>query len=370
MDLLHRLALARVQGVGNVLYRRLVEAFGSPEAVFSADRSRLTAVPGVGPQTAQALASFDGWKEVEQEIERIESFGAVVLPLEDPGYPARLREIHDAPPHLYVRGQMLPKDALAVAVVGSREASPYGSRVTRKFAGNLARAGVTVVSGLAKGIDAYAHRGALDAGGRTIAVLGCGVDVDFPRNHGDLAKSIALCGAVVSEFPMGAEPRPENFPKRNRIISGLSLAVVVVEAGARSGSLITAAAALDQGRDVFAVPGNIDDPRSIGSNWLIKQGARLVDSADDVIEQILPQALKPGREEPEPAAIHPASAPGLSAEERLVLTKLGLDPIHIDELTAQSGIPSNTLAGMLLTFELRGFVEQLPGKYFRLIVRN
>jgi len=364
LDLLHRLALARVPGVGGVLFRKLVGQMGSPEAVFAADTARLRQVSGVGERTARAIKSYDGWPEVEAEIERMRELDVRLLPLEDAGYPVNLREIHDPPVHLYVRGEILARDALAMAVVGSRNASPYGSKVTRKLAANMARAGVTVVSGMARGIDSFAHRGALGAGGRTIAVLGCGVDVVFPRSNADLVEEIAASGAVVSEFPLGTEPRPENFPKRNRIISGLSLGVLLVEAGAKSGALITASCALDQGRDVFAVPGSVEDPRNAGSHWLIKQGARIVDSAGDVLREILPQDRSGGERG------RPAAAAGLTEEERRVLTKMDSDPIHIDDIVRRTGMPVSRLSGILLSFELRGLVEQLPGKLFRRTVEG
>jgi DNA processing protein len=291
----------------------------------------------------------------------------LTIALADDRYPAWLRAIPDPPAVLYCDGRIEPRDRQAVAIVGARKATPYGLRVTETLARELSGAGFTIVSGFARGIDAAAHRAALDAGGRTIAVLGCGLDVNYPPEHGRLREEIAASGAVLTEFAPGTQPRPMNFPQRNRIISGLSLGVVVVEAAEDSGSLITARLALEQGREVFAVPGSIDAPLSRGPHGLIKQGAKLVETVDDIIEELLPQmdtAVAPKRR---PGFSKAAEIPNLSPEERLLLDQMSRDPLHLDDLTERSGLTPAGVAGILLGLELKGAVRRLPGqRYYRL----
>lgn len=290
-----------------------------------------------------------------------------LIALADDGYPAWLRAIPDPPAVLYCDGRIEPKDRQAIAIVGARQATPYGLQITETLARELSGAGFTIVSGLARGIDAAAHRAALEAGGRTIAVLGCGLDVTYPPEHGRLREEIAASGAVLTEFPAGTPPKPSHFPQRNRIISGLSLGVVVVEAAEDSGSLITARLALEQGREVFAVPGSIDAPLSRGPHGLLKQGAKLVETVDDIIEELLPQldtAVAPKRR---PGFSKAAEIPNLSPEERLLLDQMSRDPLHLDELTERSGLTPAAVAGILLGLELKGVVRQLPGqRYYRL----
>ena len=275
-DLYHWVALSMAPGVGSVLFKRLTEAFGSPEGVFHATAKDLERVEGIGPKVISCLKRF-GWKaQVAKELRGLEKAGARLVTWNEEEYPRSLKEIYDPPPLLYVRGSLTPEDQKAVAVVGSRYPTTYGQMYAQRIAMGLSRRGVTVVSGLARGVDSAAHGAALTAGGRTVGVLGCGIDVIYPPENGRLLEAVASCGAVISEFPLGTPPDSDHFPIRNRIISGMSLGVVVVEATLRSGSLITARFALEHGREVFAVPGNADSARSAGTNRLIRQGAKLV----------------------------------------------------------------------------------------------
>jgi len=298
--------------------------------------------------------------------------GVATLDLADEHYPAWLRAIPDPPPVLYCDGSLEPGDRQAVAIVGSRQATPYGLRVTDDLARELSRLGFTIVSGFARGIDAAAHRAALASGGRTVAVLGCGLDVDYPSGHASLRTEIAGSGAVLTEFAPGTAPFATNFPRRNRIISGLALGVVVVEAAEDSGSLITARLALEQGREVFAVPGPIDAPTSRGPHGLLKQGAKLVETVDDIVEELLSQletmrtplsqdfvATGAGRRRP-----FAPKPPDLSPEEQVVLRVIGREPRHLDDLTEQSRLPAAEVTRILLGLELKALVHQLPGQQY------
>jgi len=289
MDLARWIALSRVEGLGCVGFKKLAEHFSDPTAAFSAPAAALAEIHGLDKNVIDGLRNFSAWDEVEAEIIRAEKAAVKVVPFTDSTYPARLRMIPDPPPLLYVKGDIRSEDEKAVAVVGSRSASDYGRRVARDLCRGLASLGFTIVSGMARGIDGTAHGTALNAGGRTIAVLGSGVDRAYPAEHQQLYQRISENGAVISEFPLGTRPMAFNFPARNRLISGLSLGVVVVEATEKSGSLITAALALEQGREVFAVPGEVGASRSRGAHRLIRQGAKLVETVDDIMEEIAPQ---------------------------------------------------------------------------------
>jgi DNA processing protein len=316
-----------------------------------------------------------------QEGNRIASATPAILRLEDDRYPERLRTIPDPPPVLYCDGLPEPEDRVAIAIVGARQATSYGVRVTEALARDLAQLGFTIVSGMARGIDAAAHRGALAAGGRTIAVLGCGLDVVYPPEHGRLRAEIARSGSVMTEFPPGTRPLASHFPRRNRILSGLALGVVVVEAAEGSGSLITARLALDQGREVFAVPGPLDAPLSRGPHGLIKQGAKLVETVEDIVEELLPQLEESARGVSERRSrFTPARTPAgglgnaetlnlsdLSAEEKCVLTLITREPVTIDALTARTGLPAAIVAGALLELELKEVVRQMPGQRYYLV---
>jgi DNA processing protein len=286
------IALRAVEEVGCIGFKNLLAAFSSPRAVFSTPVHTLRVIPGIGPKTADYIRSFSDWKMAEREVTRASELGFSIITCEDPLYPRNLLNIYDYPPFLYLNGSLSPEET-AVAVVGSRLASAYGRYVTEKLSRELALKGITVVSGLARGIDAAAHRGALAGRGRTVAVLGCGLDVVYPQENEELAAAIAAQGALITEFPFGTPPNAPNFPARNRIISGISLGVVVVEAGEKSGSLITARIAAEQGRSVFAVPGTIESAGSRGTHRLIKQGAKLIENVEDILEEILPQAGTP-----------------------------------------------------------------------------
>ena len=358
MDHIFWFSLRSVPQVGNVTFRRLLERFGSPEAVFSASRTELTQVKGVSAAIADAIRSHDGRSAAERECLAVRRSGVRVVTLLDRDYPKPLLEIPDPPPFLYLKGNLGTVEP-AVAVVGSRRASSYGILTTTRLAGELARHGVTVVSGMARGVDAAAHRAALETGGNTIGVLGCGIDLVYPTENRALFREMVEKGALVSEFTLGTQPLAENFPRRNRLISGLSRGVLVVEAAEGSGSLITAQMALDQGRDVYAVPGNINFSSSRGTNRLIKQGAKLVEGVTDILEEL------PQRRQMVGGA---AESPGfnLSPREAALYSLLADGPLHIDELGVRSELTPGEVSAMLLNLELKGAVIQLPGKHFSL----
>ncbi len=355
-DLYHWVALSMAPGVGSVLFKRLLEAFGSPGGVFQAKTKDMERVEGIGPKVVGALKKFHWKDQVDKELQSAEKIGARLVPWDDEEYPPGLKQIYDPPPLLYVLGMVIPQDQKAVAVVGSRYPTTYGQGFAERIAMGLSQRGVTVVSGLARGVDSAAHRGALAAGGRTIGVLGCGIDLIYPPENRDLFSEVEARGAILSEFPLGTPPEKDHFPIRNRVISGMSLGVVVVEATLRSGSLITARFALDQGREVFAVPGNADSARSAGANRLIRQGAKLVTRAEDVLEEFPLLSL------PEPQAQPPK--PRLTGEEARVFDVLGTQALHIDQVTAQSALPSPRVSAILLSLELAGHIRQLPGMRF------
>ncbi|HXG17838.1 MAG TPA: DNA-processing protein DprA [Methylomirabilota bacterium] len=352
------IALRLVRGVGNVTYREMLTHFGSPQAVLSASFGTLTSA-GVHAEVARAITSFDQWQAADAEVRNIAKAGVRLVTRSDAEYPENLTHLHDPPPFLYVRGSLLPEDRLAIAMVGSRSASAYGRGVARDLARGLAEKGITVVSGLARGIDAEAHRATLEAKGRTLAVLGSGLDVIYPGEHRSLAMDIAAQGAVLSEFALGSKPDAVHFPYRNRVISGLTLGTVVVEAAENSGSLITARFALEQNREVFAVPGAITAGRSKGPHKLIKEGAKLVENVEDILQEIAPALM------PTPAA--GAAAPlQLSLHESLLIGLFEQEPVHIDILIARSGLTPARVLEVLLELELKGLVTQLPGAYFNL----
>jgi DNA processing protein len=358
--------LKSVPGVGNHLFKRLVERFGSPRAALAATRAQLLEVEGITPRLALAIRSQPMPEAAASEAQAACRSGCRLVTLTDPGYPRLLREIPDPPPLLYVRGELVADEA-PVAVVGARVPTEYGLAAARQISADLAQLGFTVVSGLALGIDGAAHEGALSTGGRTVAVLGSGLDNLYPPQHRGLAGRVAASGAVVSEFPLAAGPDAHHFPIRNRIISGMSLGTVVVEAARGSGSLITAHLAAEQNREVFAVPGSIQSFKSMGTHTLIKQGAKLVESAQDIVAELGPRLARAGASGARfPAAAAGIEAPGLSAEERRVLERLGPYPTHIDELGQRLSLPPGVLAAVLLQLELKGYAVQLPGAHFTL----
>lgn len=349
-------ALKSVPMVGNVTFRRLLEQFGTPERVLRASEAELARTKGVGAAAVAAIRSHDWRPFAEQECEALLRSGVRVVTLLSEEYPKILLEIPDPPPYLYIKGELRSFET-TVAVVGSRRASTYGILTTTKLATELAGQGITVVSGMARGVDTAAHRAALAGGGRSIGVLGCGLDVVYPPENRKLFDEMAGKGALISEFPLGTLPLAENFPRRNRIISGISRGVLVVEATEKSGSLITAQLALEQGREVFAIPGNINYSGSRGANRLIKQGAKLVECVEDILEE-LPQ--RPGR------TGGGAASPdfGFTPQEAAVYTLLAASPLHIDEIIVKSALTVGEVSAILLRLELKGAVIQLPGKIF------
>jgi len=364
----HWIALKSIKGIGNVSFAALVDQFGSPLAVFNASPSRLTETPGISSQTASSIANFKQWDKVKAELELIKKYHSNIVTYQDELYPRQLLNIYDRPPYLYVRGN-LDKDDVNIAIVGSRAASTYGKYTTERLSRELALKGITVVSGMARGIDSAAHRGAIMAHGRTIAILGSGLNIIYPPENKKLFADIIENGAVISEFPLGTPPRSTNFPARNRIISGMSYGVVIVEAGEKSGSLITARLALEQGREVFAVPGSIDSSGSRGTNKLIKQGAKLIENTDDILEEILPQIeqITPLQTSPSPSAdVNVESLESFTDIEQKILDLVVLKRIHIDDLISSTGLSSSVILSSLTTMELRGIVEQHPGKFFSL----
>lgn len=359
-DVFYWLALSLSPGIGSILIKRLLEQFETPEAVFHASKKELLNIEGLGEKAAEAIRRGPLEKAVEKELTLLKKLGGKLITLKDEVYPKRLKDIYDPPALLYVRGELKREDELAIAIVGSRKTSPYGRMVTERISRDLARQGVTIVSGMARGIDAVAHWGALSEGGRTIAVLGCGIDVIYPHENRNLFTKMIDHGAILSEFPMGSPPEGGHFPKRNRIISGLSMGVVVVQASERSGSLITAGYALEQGREVFAVPGNIGAEGSRGTNQLIKEGAKMVESSEDILEEILPQ----WRSERETIPEVKDSKRDLSKEEEILYELLGETPLHIDVIIRESRLDPGKVSSLLLNLELKGLISQWPGKCF------
>ncbi len=360
------LTLHLVPGIGPRLTAGLLERFGSAAAVLGASVAQLQEVPYVGPQVAAAVAAARRNIAVDREIARAQQFGVRLLALGTPEYPPALANISDPPHLLYVRGTLTPADANAVGVVGSRHCTDYGRRVAAKLAAGLVRAGFTVVSGLARGIDGVAHRAALEAGGRTLAVLAGGLARIYPPEHKGLAEEVAASGALLTESAMDQDPLAGLFPVRNRIISGLSRAVVLVEAAQRSGALITATHAAEQGRTVLAVPGPVDAEASGGTNELIRKGAILCRGVEDVLEEIhgvsaMAQAEAAAAAAP---AAPPAPPPGLDETQMRVWEALAEGPRHLDEMVQKLGLTVSQVAGIMLMLEMKKVVRRLPGNRY------
>ena len=368
------LALASIDGLGGNGVQALIDAFGEPGKVFSASFEALCSVPGIGKTIARRIRDYRDWNRRERDLQFLAKADIAILTRKDPRYPALLSHIYNAPALLFVQGTLLENEK-CIAVVGSRMAGTYGMFVTEKLCRELALHGITVVSGMARGIDSAAHRGAISGKGRTIAVLGNGLDAVYPPENLSLSKSIIEHGALVTEYPIGTPPRRGNFPARNRIISGISLGVVVVEASERSGSLITARLALEQGREVFAVPGTIDSPGSKGTHRLLKDGAKLVETVNDILDEIqchldgtrpvFPAPVYPEQYNNEaPQKIHPTME--LNADEKSVLSHLKNSPIDVDELIYLSGMPCRTIQPILMTLEIKGCIQKMPGSKYML----
>jgi DNA processing protein len=353
-DLKYWLGFNLVKGIGPAKVQALLDHFGGLAEAWQAHVHELQQV-GLDGRSIESLLEARKRLDLDRELALTATAGVKLLTWDQPGYPRYLREIPNSPPLIYFQGDLREGDQWAVALVGTRRLSPYGRQVTQRLVTGLVGAGVTIVSGLARGIDSVAHRAALEAGGRTIAVLGSGVDNIYPPENRPLAREIAdgRRGAVVSEYPLGTEPDARNFPPRNRLISGLSLGVVIVEAGDKSGALITANFAAEQNRELFAVPGNINSPSSKGTNRLIQQGAKLVTGVDDILEELNLTMVQ------EQAAVQMALPE--TAEEALILAHLSHQPIHVDDLGQAVGLPSPVVSSTLTLMELKGMVQQVGG---------
>ena len=354
-SLLDLLRLNLVPGIGPRMQHALLDHFGSPGHVLRASETQLRQVGRIGVKLARAIRDHARSEDARLELERCREHGIDLIARTADGYPASLVTIHDAPPLLYCRGRLEPRDSLAIAIVGSRRCSLYGRQTAERLASSLARTGMTIVSGLARGIDAAAHRGALEANGRTIAVMGTGVLKIYPSEHSELATSIASSGAIVSEFPLDQRPAAGVFPQRNRIVSGLSLGVIIVEATQQSGALHT----MEQGREVFAVPGRLDSLTSSGCHALIRDGATLIRNADDVLESLGPLARPVRRSEAD--EVHSPRELSLNDQERKVLNLVSGDPRSIDEVLSDAEIDSSRVLSTLTVLEMKRMVRRLPG---------
>jgi DNA processing protein len=359
-------ALNLIEHVGPVRVRQLLEHFGDAPAILRASRAQLLQVRGIGEDTAAAISTWEKNVDLAAELKRISDFRCRIVTQADPEYPELLRQIYDPPIVLYVKGELLTKDKNSVAIVGSRMTTHYGLEVARKLAYQLAYLGVTVVSGGARGIDTAAHQGALTAKGRTVAVLGTGINLVFPPENVELYERIAANGAVITQFPFNRPADKQAFPIRNRIVAGMTLGTVVVEANLTSGALITSNFATEYGRQVFAVPGRIDSPRSKGCHELIKKGAKLCEGAEDILsefEYLFPASNRP----PAPNETGVLPAIELSESEQKVFDKINSEEISIDDVIRHSGLPASAVSVALLGLEMKRLIKQLPGKMF---VRN
>ncbi|MHB8482264.1 MAG: DNA-processing protein DprA [Nitrospiria bacterium] len=370
------IGLKNISGVGNVLFKRLLDEIGPPPSVFSSSWKSLTGVEGMTERAVDEILHFKGKQsQIIDELEKMDAHQVSFVHYFHPGYPSPLKNIYDPPPFLYMTGEIWKQDTRSIAIVGTRKPTLYGKQVARELASDLAREQLTVVSGFASGIDQIAHQAALSSGGRTLAVLGCGIDVNYPFGSLPLKEAISAQGAVMTEFPMGMQASPSNFPRRNRLISGLSLGVVVVEATEKSGSLITASTALEQGKEVFAVPGPIYSDLSRGTHLLIKSGAKLVENISDILQEVKCHLqtglLDPARENSGMAGSgdHPDLS-GLSPDQRKIYDILSMEPVHLDDLAFQAGFPSHRCAGLLLHLELKGLVNQTDGNQFMRTLMN
>lgn len=359
-------ALNMIDHVGPVRLRQLLQFFPDPPAVLAASQDALSRVPGIGAETADAIAHWQQTTDLGAELRRIDDYGCHVLVQDDELYPELLRQIYDPPIVLYVKGSLIARDKNAVAMVGSRRTTPYGLESARRLAYQLAYLGVTVVSGGARGIDTASHQGALRAKGRTVAVLGNGINIVFPPENIELFERITAQGAILTQFPFNRRADKQSFPIRNRIVAGMTLGTVVVEANLASGALITANMAIDNGRQVFAVPGRVDSPQSKGCHELIKKGAKLCEGPEDILtefEYLFPQGNRPAP--PNETGILPALE--LSSHETAVLNSVAHDERSVDDIIHQSGLPASAVAVALLSLEMKRLLRQLPG---RLYVRN
>jgi len=367
------LKLIRAEGIGPVTFSKLIKHFGSADRALGASVSELAKIDGIGFKTAERIASTRDKFDAAAEVESAQKLGVWIVHFDDERYPPVLKRIYDPPPVLYIKGSLTREDNLAISIVGSRHCSLYGQEQASRFAHFLASAGFTVCSGMARGIDTAAHQGALAAGGRTIAVQGCGLANIFPPENKKLFELIAESGACVSELPLRYEPLAVNFPPRNRIIAGLSLGTIVVEAALRSGALLTAKAALDYNREVMAIPGKIDSPLSKGTNQLIKEGATLIESVEDVMqalgyigEQLAGHVSAAAAEAAERVekSLFDVSQLKLSGDERRIHDCLNKEPVHVEQIIAETELPAGSVNAALISLRLKGLIKQLPGSLF------
>lgn len=380
VDIEKWLKLIRADGVGPTTFTRLIKHFGSTDRALMASVSELTKVEGIGTKTAEQIAATRDKFDASAELELAGKLGVWLINLDDERYPPMLRQIYDPPPVLYIKGSFTSADNLAISIVGSRRCSLYGQEQASRFAHFLSSSGFTICSGMARGIDTAAHQGALSAGGRTIAVQGCGLANIFPPENKRLFALISESGACISELPLKYEPLAENFPPRNRIIAGLSLGTIVVEAAPKSGALITATAALDNGREAMAVPGKIDSPLSRGTHQLIKQGAKLVESVEDVMEALgyIGEQLKSHTASASAKASEMVEKPlfsegrltvdisnlNLSVNERTIYNCLSKEPLHLEQIIAGTNLTPGGINASLVSLQLKGLIKQLPGSLF------
>ncbi len=339
-----------VPGIGRVKVSQLESFFGNLEKAWQGSSADLRQ-SGLDIGTVKAIQTWRPKIDLDAEMEKLDHSGVKAFTYHDGGYPARLKEIFDFPPIIYIKGELTPADSFCLAVVGSRRSTIYGKQVTEEITAELARSQITIVSGLARGIDTIAHRAALQSGGRTLSIFACGLDTIYPAENAGLARNIINQGALISEYPLGAKPRPDNFPRRNRIMSGMSLGVLVIEADEVSGAMITAHMASEQNREVFAIPGSILSPMSRGTNRLIQEGAKLVRNCTDILEEL---NLSASVYQLKMKEIIPASE-----TEALLLKQLGAEPVHIDQVCRQSGLAVSTVSSTLTMMELKGMVRQV-----------
>lgn len=356
-------SLNMVGEIGSIRLKKLLQFFDKPENILKASREKLMAVSGIGEKIADKICSLKS-QDLDKEFTLVKKYGLKIMTYEDKDYPENLKNISDPPIILYIKGELRPEDKIAIAIVGSRRASFYGLSCAERFASDLSEQGLTVVSGMAAGIDTYAHKGALKKQGRTIAVMGSGFEHIYPAQNKELVEEISQNGAVISEFPLETRPLRQNFPQRNRVISGLSLGVLVVEAARNSGALITADFALEQGREVFALPGKVDSHTSFGTNTLIKQGAKLVSCIDDILEEFNLAISEPTQ----PAGLLDKNSPSnLGNEEGNLYDLLSEQPITLDEIAEKTDMDISRLSALLLRLQMKKLIRQLPGRQF---VRN
>ena len=373
IDIEQWLKLIRAEGIGPVIFTKLLKRYGSTDKILGASVSELTKVNGIGPKIAEHIAATRDLFDASSEIELAHKLNVWIININDSRYPPALKQIYDPPPVLYIKGNLIRQDNLAISIVGSRQCSLYGQEQSSRLSHFLGSAGFTICSGMARGIDTAAHQGALSSGGRTIAVQGCGLGHIFPPENKRLFELITESGACISELPLNYEPIAKNFPPRNRIIAGLSLATIVVEAGLRSGALLTAEAAMDYNREVMAVPGKIDSPLSKGAHKLIKQGAKLVESVEDVMDALgyygeqLNKHVSTTAAEAEKKieqSLFDIGQFNLNEDEKVIFNSLDKEPSHIEQIIIDTDLPPGNVNAGLISLRLKGLIKQLPGSLF------